>query len=175
MANRAFDSLFSVFQARHREFRLRFRTALSGCLVSLNPRVTRKICSLIFIRKGFLRSRQLKWLFVWSLQLLFAAFHSAFTVSTSQCYSYIYTALRLLCIESYTQNVGQQSVLLHLYLAIAPLFRRPCVYWTSLQSFANFYWFGLLQTYRSNHVSIYDVSDRLCEDLAYTVVCEDLA
>ena len=40
-------------------------------------------CSLIFMRKGFSTLlRELKWLFVWSLQTLFAAVHSVFTVSS---------------------------------------------------------------------------------------------
>ena len=61
--------------------------------------------------RTFTRSHQLQWLFVWSLQqftqYLLLVPHSTTAISIP--------ALRLLCVESYTQNVGG-VVLLHLYL-----------------------------------------------------------
>ena len=54
----------------------------------------RNLCSLIFMRKGFSTLlRELKWLFVWSLQTLFAAVHSVFTVSSKVLQLYLYCSL----------------------------------------------------------------------------------
>ena len=59
--------------------------------------------------------RDLKWLFVWSLQTLFAAIHSVFTVSSKVLQNISILLLRLLCSKSYTRNLGG-AVLPHRYL-----------------------------------------------------------
>ena len=74
---------------------LRIRGADRAALYGSREREEQKesFCSLIslFMRKGFSTLlRELKWLFVWSLQTLFAAIHSVFTVSSKVLQLYLY-------------------------------------------------------------------------------------